>query len=98
MAVQPSPSISSTKGASVMAKGVAFDMYDPAKIDALRQAQKPAEKGDHKTAPGPARRECAECGSPLAHFGVGVSLLQGVDGDWFCRKHAPRDYRAEVAP
>lgn len=72
-----------------MAKGVAFDMYDPAKIDALRQRSAPAARHNHKTAPGPAPRECAECGSPLAHFGIGVSLLHGVEGEWFCRKHRP---------
>lgn len=71
-----------------MARGVQFDTYDPAKIEALRERAQPARNLDRKTAPGPAIRECCECGRP-ACFGEGVALLKGIEGDWFCPRHAP---------
>ena len=70
MAGSLSPSISSTKGASAMARGPQFDTYDPAKIDAMRQAQKPAARNDHKTAPGPQVEPCAECGDIIGLGGA----------------------------
>jgi hypothetical protein len=31
---------------------------------------------------------CQVCGSSLAFYGVGVSLLEGKPGNWFCREHS----------
>lgn len=72
-----------------MVRGADFDFYQP-------QAPKPAERaapaGDRRTAPGPTIPECCECGRP-ACFGEGVSLLKGIEGDWYCPKHAPAEFR-----
>lgn len=72
-----------------MVRGADFDFYQP-------QAPKPAERaapvGDRRTAPGPEPRLCIECGKP-ACFGEGVALLKGIEGDWFCPKHAPAEFR-----
>ena len=62
-----------------MRKGTLFDTYDPAKIDAMRAAQKPvvAAKPKHQ----PYVFECAECGDTIGpHW--------GEDGIFLCRKHA----------
>ncbi|CAM5769910.1 hypothetical protein [Bosea minatitlanensis] len=65
-----------------MARGPTFDTYDPAKIDAMREAQRPAARGDHKTAPGPQVEPCCECGDVIGPW-------WGENGETFCRRHAP---------
>ena len=63
-----------------MARGFQFDTYDPAKIDAKREAQIPAAKADQKHQP--RIYECCECGDTRGpHW--------GEYGDFYCRKHAP---------
>ena len=69
-----------------MARGFQFDTYDQAKIDAMREAQKPAAKASPKHQPHDFR--CDECGRP-GMFGEGVHLLKGIEGSWYCSKHAP---------
>ncbi len=69
-----------------MARGFSFDTYDQRKIDAMREAQKPAAPVKPKFEPHDFR--CDECGKP-ASFGEGVSLLRGITGAWLCSRHAP---------
>lgn len=65
-----------------MARGFQFDTYDPTKIDAMRQAQSPAAKASHKSAPGPHVEPCVECGNIIGPW-------WGWNGETFCRRHAP---------
>lgn len=65
-----------------MARGPQFDTYDPAKIDAMRQAVRPAARHDHKTGAGPQVEPCAECGDI-----IGPWWSDGTDT--LCRRHAP---------
>ncbi len=66
-----------------MRRGINFDTYDPARIEARRQAAKPAAPAlDRHNAPGPEVRGCDECGDVIGPW-------WGDGGDTFCRKHAP---------
>lgn len=63
-----------------MAKAFAFDTFDQGKIDALREARKPAAKAVQKHQS--RVYECAECGDTRGpHW--------GEFGEFFCRRHAP---------
>lgn len=75
-----------------MRRGINFETYDPARIEARREAQKPPAL-DRRTAPGPETRECDECGDPNAHFGEGVSILKGIAGTWLCHRHCAPEFR-----
>lgn len=63
-----------------MRRGINFDTYDPARIEARREAQKPVVL-DRRTAPGPQVEPCCECGDIIGPW-------WGEDGEVFCRRHA----------
>jgi hypothetical protein len=66
-----------------MRRGVTFDTYDPARIEAHREAARPSTPvPDRRTAPGPQVEPCCECGDV-------ISPWWGEDGEVFCRRHAP---------
>ncbi len=66
-----------------MRRGIDFDTYDPARIEARREAAKPAAPAfDHRNAPGPDVEPCCECGDIIGPW-------WGENGDVFCRRHAP---------
>jgi hypothetical protein len=56
-------------------------------LDAKRQAS------DVNSGP-PVTHLCAICGSKLAYFGVGVRLLKGQLGTWYCAEHRPEEGEA----
>ncbi len=63
-----------------MRKGTLFDTYDPAKIDAMREAQKPVAKAVPKHQP--PIYACIKCGDTIGpHW--------GEYGEFFCRLCAP---------
>ncbi len=64
-----------------MRRGINFDTYDPARIEARREAVKPPALDRHN-APGPEVRGCDECGDKIGPW-------WGDGGDSLCRRHAP---------
>lgn len=66
-----------------MRRGINFETYDPARIEARREAAKATTAAlDRRNAPGPQVAPCDECGDITGPW-------WGENGEVFCRRHAP---------